>query len=48
MPLPSEDLPKVNSEIEIPKAGEKNALDLLEKFLKLPLRVMTKTEIDLT
>ncbi len=34
LPLPSEDLPKVNSEIEIPKAGEKNALDLLDKFLK--------------
>jgi deoxyribodipyrimidine photo-lyase len=34
MPLPSEALPKLNSEIEIPKAGEKNALDLLEKFLK--------------
>ena len=38
MPLPSEDLPQVNSEIEIPKAGEKNALDLLDKFLKTAIR----------
>jgi len=34
MPLPSEALPKVNPEIEIPKAGEENALQLFDKFLK--------------
>jgi deoxyribodipyrimidine photo-lyase len=33
-PLKNEGLPKVTSEIEIPKAGEKNALDLFTKFLK--------------
>jgi deoxyribodipyrimidine photo-lyase len=38
MPLPSEALPKVNSEIEIPKAGEANALELLDKFLKTAIK----------
>jgi len=33
-PLKNEGRPKVTSEIEIPKAGEKNALDLFTKFLK--------------
>ena len=33
-PLKNEGRPKVKSEIEIPKAGEKNALDLFTKFLK--------------
>lgn len=34
LPLPSQALPKVEAGIEIPKAGEANALDLFEKFLK--------------
>ena len=33
-PLKNEGRPKVKSDIEIPKAGEKNALDLFTKFLK--------------
>lgn len=33
-PLKNEGRPKVKSEIEIPKAGEKNALDLFTNFLK--------------
>ena len=33
-PLKNEGRPKVKSEIEIPKAGEQNALDLFTKFLK--------------